>query len=177
MEISAEEEKKINRLISKTLTEKNPGYTWEEWEDLKNGESVFLNLKKTGRRMGWRTTKHGLKYQTLIEDEKAILSDEGETIAANCCRACKEIIKPYTALYFQTIASYYNTINYKVYACNNNYCETCAKAKSEIKPLIRKSPKVIRETSYHLKGDQYETRITEFEGFTMQSNEAWKKKE
>lgn len=137
-------------------------------------------IDTVNRVCGGRYSLHGYIFEIVINNKKAgiyrgkenknyIAAEDWNSIPSNCCRACKkEITKKYNNIYFEEYSEHA-----VLYCFNNNYCEECAKAKSEKKHKIFKPLKVLKDSEHFLSGETYPTRVIEFEGFTIQSNDAW----
>lgn len=179
MDLSKEQLNELKKLMSYTITEKiflTSNYP-NQYLNLDNGAYIDANPKKAGCRSKWITEKSGYKHTVLVEDLSLITGDNwGSYRPANCCRLCGEEIKPYTNIYFKKINERYGDYWLKAYGFNNAYCEHCAKAQEAIENKPPKAPKLLRDYSQQLAGDKYPTRILEFEGFTVESNDAYTQK-
>lgn len=173
MELSEKQLNEINRLMVDKFGEKDR--LSENYYNLSNGVYVATNNANYGYAATWKTYA-GKRFQVLSESKTRIISDDRTSINYDCCRICKSIITPYKNIYFRRINEAYGSYWFKAYGYNNNYCEECAKAEGDKENKPPKAPKLLRDYNQHLAGDRYPTRIMEFEGFTIQGNDAWKAK-
>lgn len=171
MEFTESQLKKITSLMQKKYSENEQQNCYV---DISGDIFVYTNNANYGYEMKWQTVK-GAKMQLLTESKNKVIADDYDCIDANSCRMCKKEIKPFNKIYFKKINENTGFYWFRAYGFYNNYCESCAKEQADTVKEVKPAPRLIKTSERWLLGDKYPTKKMEFEGFTLESNDAWKK--
>lgn len=163
-------EEKINFIESETTTV-NQGLYMKNHKE--GNTDIYLNNRSYGFKYvdKFRTVAGRVfKEYEAVEDRSTITAEDFSVIKMNQCRCCKgPNTEPYSEKFYKITSTCL-----VLYCFNNGYCRKCAEGKAAQKPKF-KTPELKRKYSHHLTGDRYETTVYEFEGFTVYSNDEYRK--
>lgn len=123
---------------------------------------IFINNRKFGCSMQWRSRKDGSKFQEAVEDRNLQVAEDWNIIPMTACRCCKkDNVEKYEEKFFEHHWDFDTLFCY-----SNGYCKECAEKKAGI---VHPTPEVIkedfiREAKYEVGGESFTFR-TDKDGF------------